>query len=493
MRQNALDFLKFLAVILAVLAFVLVLLWSAKKAFAAIPNSTSTSEAAWYLNSNSNGLTDLTGNGNDMPVNNLFYNTLSPTDDTLYQATSFIAIPTSTIPANNSNCGFTLNCYIGDATWYGQFYIASSLYSSQLYLFNFRPNIVPYLDAYAYHGKVWLQFFDFFSGGQDHGLSADIIQDGWNSIAIRRSGTSIQIWLNGSVQISDTGSTGAYWSYSPTFYIGKDNLNGPTGNLIVKNTAVFWRALSDSEIASMDSSFGPGGGCPSGLITPIYPIQTSSSTPTTVNSFPFAYVGYYSAPLCDNYDKIRVKTWQVSFPTSSLRVYNVSIAYTTSTATSTYAITYSQYLNGDFAYSLDFYDHISHIEDLANIHGPYFFDINVPGLPHAPTSYSTSTNYDFCQGQPICDIFLPSQAHISQFSDLGPMIEKKPPVGYLMAMVDVISSTSTATSSLDALNSIPSNTDPASPFALFRTAMGWVLWLLAGSWSFIRIKHLNIW
>jgi hypothetical protein len=90
----------------------------------------------------------------------------------------------------------------------------------------------------------------------------------------------------------------------------------------------------------------------------------------------------------------------------------------------------------------------------------------------------------------LCWIFIPRIETISQFGGLKTQIINKPPIGYLSAISDIITATTSTSTPIDDLI-IP--TGSASPFTILRTALTWLLWFIFGIFIFNRLRYLDLW
>lgn len=90
----------------------------------------------------------------------------------------------------------------------------------------------------------------------------------------------------------------------------------------------------------------------------------------------------------------------------------------------------------------------------------------------------------------LCWIFIPRIETISQFGGLKTQIINKPPIGYLSAISDIITATTSTSTPIDNLI-IP--TGSASPFTILRTALTWLLWFIFGIFIFNRLRYLDLW
>jgi hypothetical protein len=90
----------------------------------------------------------------------------------------------------------------------------------------------------------------------------------------------------------------------------------------------------------------------------------------------------------------------------------------------------------------------------------------------------------------LCWLFVPRIEKISQFGLLKTQIIDKPPVGYLSAISNIITATTSTSTPIDDLI-IP--TGSASPFTILRTALTWLLWFIFGIFIFNRLRYLDLW
>lgn len=225
-------------------------------------------------------------------------------------------------------------------------------------------------------------------------------------------------------------------------------------------------------------------------------------------------------------------TISISFPTGTISAppTSTSLLWTNPNATSTMNFTYSVWYGSSLLYSK-----FDYITDYSATSGTKTFELNYPFYnlmtytevatlnQSAPTSTSVSTTTTFYIQPPyyggqstttatttaiggyagtacndpnvnffvgfFCSIFIPQQATFSQWSNLQLALVNKPPLGYLTAISGVMSATSTATTSLDAIT-LPSGA--SSPFTIFRTSLLWLLWAIYGVYLFNRFRHLQI-
>jgi hypothetical protein len=100
-----------------------------------------------------------------------------------------------------------------------------------------------------------------------------------------------------------------------------------------------------------------------------------------------------------------------------------------------------------------------------------------------------SNNINILQSA-LCWLFIPRIETISQFGGLKTQIINKPPIGYLSAISNIITATTSTSTPLDALT-VP--TGSYSPFTMLRSALTWILWLVFGIFVLNRIRYLDLW
>jgi hypothetical protein len=126
---------------------------------------------------------------------------------------------------------------------------------------------------------------------------------------------------------------------------------------------------------------------------------------------------------------------------------------------------------------------------------PNFEDICTPpqgGFLDYPTQNIT---YALCKV--FSYLFVPNQEQQqniqNRFSSFQDIIKSKPPLGYFYKIKDALNQNITAGNATTTQVLNTSTTQAFSTvFSPLKTGLGWILWLAAGSWVFIKIKNLNI-
>ena len=87
-------------------------------------------------------------------------------------------------------------------------------------------------------------------------------------------------------------------------------------------------------------------------------------------------------------------------------------------------------------------------------------------------------------------LFVPNNDALDKFTNLKDAIINKPPVGYFYSIKTAISSISTSTApiSIDFGNTSATS----SPFYIFKTGMNWILWFIFGFWVLNRFRHFDL-
>lgn len=357
----------------------------------------------------------------------------------------------------------------------------------------------------GYHGTITKVRIYALSGGRTS-LGLGI----WQNI-----GGTIHYWNTTEVGDYPGGNDLSAYYYLYSDYYGADYVEWNTKNI----------TLSDSDTLYLMLYIWPGG-VENGYNYNINTNQnwTGTCIPSGMTDMAFALYGTVGVP--------SAPTVSISSPAGTISAppTSVSLLWTNPNATSTMNFTYSVWYGSSLLYSK-----FDYITDYSATSGTKTFELNYPFYnlmtytevatlnQSAPTSTSVSTTTTFYIQPPyyggqstttatttaiggyagtackdpnvnffvgfFCSIFIPQQATFSQWSNLQLALVNKPPLGYLTAISGVMSATSTATTSLDAIT-LPSGA--SSPFTIFRTSLLWLLWAIYGVYLFNRFRHLQI-
>jgi hypothetical protein len=154
----------------------------------------------------------------------------------------------------------------------------------------------------------------------------------------------------------------SYWS-------GSKVVSSPTWAMYNNNTYQYqWYSYYTTQNSNLPQ-----------VINPVYPDSTASTSPDIVVSLPFAYVGNYTSYASSNYNNIRAVVEMINHPSYNL-TFDTAISYTEN-ATSSYAITLPNNYKEHYRFKLYYYDSANDIEDLANVHGWYYYNFDIPTYP----------------------------------------------------------------------------------------------------------------
>ena len=103
-------------------------------------------------------------------------------------------------------------------------------------------------------------------------------------------------------------------------------------------------------------------------------------------------------------------------------------------------------------------------------------------------------NYNFslstCLTGIMSYLFTPSDASISQFTDLKIQIQNKPPFGYFNIIKDNLININS--SSTEAFSFVIPEFIQTFIFEPFKIALGGILWFIGLVWLYNRLKHIQL-
>lgn len=126
---------------------------------------------------------------------------------------------------------------------------------------------------------------------------------------------------------------------------------------------------------------------------------------------------------------------------------------------------------------------------------PYDLPIGSIGIPTSTSTEMTITcdpndplfTRSFCKL--FVYLFIPDDASFARFGEIGDLIARKPPFGYISSINTAFNtlSTSTVSSTID----MSAFSGIESIFTDFKTLISWIMWLLFGFWVYNKFRHFK--